>query len=163
MLDSNLLGFGEADLTTNRAGRISERQRQQLNDQGKQLSFLYGTLYTVVVGGFFITVFSETHGWTPATLLIGGLVGLALGAVVAFTTWQPYSLDLAEGIVESIQGRVALNLAAFWPRSRPTLWVQEKRFEITRKIGSAFEEDRRYRIYFAPNTNTILSAQLLED
>lgn len=93
-------------------------------------------------------------------LLAISLIGLLVGfpsALLMLMTWLRLSADLA-GYVQRASG-----CARFSPVSPlgAYLIVGDQRFAISRRAYEAFSAGRCYRLYYAPISRTILSAEML--
>lgn len=147
MLLSGVLGFSAADLTANRLGILTDKQRENLLTQRLHaLARPSALLLVVVLGGLLIEA-----EW----LVIAFVAACIISVVVAI--WVRFSQDL-EGPVEAIAGKWLPNHSS---RGRVTVDMGGLVFTVPPSTQRAFNESARYRLYYTPGTRTILSAEII--
>lgn len=141
------LDFTASDLAFNRRGELSQRQREKLQKYRLTLAKNWG------IGLLAISLIGLLVG-LPSALLVLEL--LLIGGLMLMT-WLRLSADLA-GYVQRASG-----CARFSPVSPlgAYLIVGDQRFAISRRAYEAFSAGRCYRLYYAPISRTILSAEML--
>ncbi len=147
MLLSGVLGFSAADLTANRLGILTNKQRKNLLSQRLQaLVWPSALLLVVILGGLLIEAEWLVIAFTSACII---------SVIVAI--WVRFSQDL-DGPVEVIAGK--------WNPQRSTLGryavdIGGLVFTVPASSQRAFSESARYRLYYTPGTRTILSAEMI--
>ncbi len=157
------LGFDEDDLAANRAGVVTEAQIGVLHRMIRRQALGWIALIVIVL---------------PYTLvLIPGLLALKnidwicccftspiVGGIILFTTFLRrmtiYMDDIYERRVKVAEGRVQLNVKA-WRNAQYQLQVGDQRFPVNKKGLLTFKTGDPYRIYYAPHSKRILSAEWL--
>ena len=144
---SGELGFSAADLTANRLGIMTAKQRQQLHTRRLQaMKKPAAVLGLVILGGL---------------LFYAEWLVIAFGAVcmisIMVAIWVRFTQDL-DSPVETIAGQLRSYHSAFG-QCAANIGGVELSFPHT--LHRAFNESARYRLYFTPGTRTILSAEIL--
>ena len=157
-------GFSEDDLYANQRGRLTERQRQRLQQQHKLLTHVMrfgatGSAVTAVIG---VLVGQVVGSWF--TLLMIALAAIEFGVLYPLIDRfrKPFQTDLSEGRVERIDGE-ATTLA--YRKRRVTLTaikIGEKQVYADRASFRTLSAGGRYRAYFAPASSTLMSFERLE-
>jgi hypothetical protein len=156
------LTFTERDLRSNREGELSDSQHERLRrERGAYLSRSALVLSISPVAGIYAIAEAGRLLHTPVPLLL--LVALALGGYALYVWLRLRRLggDLRSGYAASVEG-VAQRSTAHDPtrgQHRYTLTIGDTRFEVSKRVYDAFEDDQRYRVYYTPNTRTLLSAE----
>ena len=157
------LKFDEDDLAVNRAGNVSEGQYRRLRNQRDALLWPFAGLLVIggvggVIGFARVDPDSGLVIWIIFVIVAVGFVGTVL-----FLTWINLAKDLGGGYVAAIEGRVQLDVKGKGNIIRYTVGIDYQFFPVDKATFLAFKNGDPYRIYFAPNTKTILSAEWLYD
>lgn len=165
------LNFSAEDLAANRDGYMTFEQRARLRrramlDAGSYLAF------ACLVGLFFFMMLSVAFSDNvPSSLILGGLLTLTgmfgLGTVIVFGAmahrWRLYRADLYKGDVSTTAGSVSLDIQDWGRRASYKVRVERLTFDVSKKALLAFKNGERYRVYYAPNSKTLLSAEPMPD
>ncbi len=147
MVLSGALGFSAADLNANRLGVLTPYQRQLLSGHRlRTLSWSAGLMIFLAVLGI---------AFQMQFLLIAFLA--ACFVTIMLATWQRYQEDF-DVPVETIAGNLMLQPL---PLGRYAAVINGQSFRLSKQLKSAFNESLRYRLYYAPGTRTILSAEII--
>ncbi len=157
------LDFDDVDLDANRDGAMTEKQRLALRRKRWQILWNPGAF----AFAFWVLVASyvcwnqigkgDLLGLVVFILFVVGMGGLA---IMLLSRWMtPIDSDLREGVVSGISGQVLLDVQP-WPRYgiTCTLRIQDVRFEIKKPVMLAFHNGEHYRVYYAAQSKTLLSA-----
>jgi hypothetical protein len=162
------IGFTEEDLEANREGYMSKRQRSRL--YAKRSSWGIRTILAVGIT-LFLCVSAIIDGnrigdTVSSRLAIIGLICIVGGSAVVYTRLKGanFTADLWKGEIHIIEGRVVLDVSNQGNRGDfYTVRIDDTTFAINKPIFLAFKNDDPYRIYYAPRSKTILSAEWLRD
>jgi hypothetical protein len=175
--------FTMADLEDNRKGKISNKQMTKLFGRALRpirypAMALLGWLICcfivkTLVPGIVLTV-AAVLGFKTIGLLFGAVTLACLGAlfVAMLRSFRYVALlvqDLSAGKAVSVDGRASvsreesrgLGLDQFHGEQRMQCWyvVQERYFEVSEEAGAALPHGTRFRIYFAPKSQLLLSIE----
>jgi hypothetical protein len=90
---------------------------------------------------------------------LGGLLYFLWQAV---NTWRRYSRDLSDGFVELIEGMVVQNPKGQGRYTTYSIQVAGQEFKVDGKTMLAFQNGGQYRVYYVPNSKTIVAAESLD-
>ncbi len=163
MIDEKLkqaLKFTDADVEANRAGQISDSQRNKLVRGIIRRSAGLGilSLFLFVVG--LVSIFGLLLFLTFWAWVFAGLLGYLLWMDV-----QKQRLALLRGTVDRATGLVEIETRSkstgdvHIRATEPVLVVGGMSFEVSRYIVSAFHEGNYYTVYYILETRTLLSAE----
>jgi hypothetical protein len=146
--------FNEDDLTSNRVGELSDKQKQRFLTSTRVGTIVF-VLSGLVLAAIFVWSWEEPLDqlpWAiPAFMIVSFLI-------IGIYVYRLGSKVYRSGIVESTTGR-----AIFKKRLRETfLQVGGKYFRAQRKFRQIFVPDVQYKIYYAPSDNTIVSVEILD-
>jgi len=153
------LGFTLDDLQANREGRMTHQQRLPLESRRNTWTGWRVLIFTlcIVLGAVFV-----------ANQMTAFAIGTGVFSLLfyAFSRWQmsPYVSDLREGSVKAAEGRVKLDIHhhdKVGNREDFIVSMMNKRFYVKRHVFDAFENANAYRVYFAPKSQILLSAEWL--
>jgi len=163
-----VLGFTHPDLLANHAGRMTDAQRVGLRQGsprlvredvlmagGFGLFFLIG-LIAILPGGALVPC-------VGGTVILGLLTALAAG--LAVRKWIAIRSDVDDGAVMALEGPARHRAVGGMVGRYGAVYqlvIQETRFELPKDTLSIFREDATYRIYYAPRSKIILSAEPLQ-
>ncbi len=162
------LGFNEADLEANRAGRLSASQRASWFRQHVYRAVGSAAVCLLLAAGCVALAFAIGIGYQLAwaVLILAALI-LFLGgymAVVAFNLSQ----DLTAGVVSSVEGLVqpsvqVINMRTVSYVPAMPLWtfywvVGDQRFWVSGKAYGVLTP-ARHRLYFLPLTRRVVAAE----
>ncbi|MBK8029120.1 MAG: hypothetical protein J0M07_23545 [Anaerolineae bacterium] len=154
------LKFTDDDLAMNAAGRLSKTQVAALHRRR--------TIGAVMIGGLCVTVaFFLLIGTVGATaslgpILLAMLVFMAFALAVGALPAVRITRDLKMG-VQVAEGRVELDTTPAQNSASYRVKVDGRKFNVQKRAFLAFKNGDPYRIYYAPNTKMILSAEWLRD
>ncbi|MCI0713916.1 MAG: hypothetical protein L0154_27415 [Chloroflexi bacterium] len=149
-------GFTPEDLQANRARRITQRQRQNLNN-------LF--VKTVLVGVFLLLlpalVGLAIVAWQGGDLLsLEGLLGLLIGLILfsfyAVANYRDIALifDLSRGTVEIITGKIE-RTGAYLNVGRHQFLLEEAKLDL-------IQSGLRYTFYYLPVSKRIIGVEFAE-
>jgi hypothetical protein len=161
------LGFDEEDLLANRDRVLSDRQCGNLiNQQAVRivLALLVSSLYL----GLTAILLGRGAGGTN---LLDRLLGIILtwGMLVllissAGSRWMPLKEGIEEGLVENVEGYLAKKIIRLGRnRYDYRLLIGGQDFGVGWTVFRTFQHKGRYRVYYLPHSETILSAEFLPD
>ncbi len=166
----SLFLFNDDDLAANRRGELTERQRNRLiHDRRFTLVNALGNqwVYTLTIVAVFLSIIgnplSNAHGsWAILLLLIPALISYL---IVVIPLWIRLSSDLSKGTVETITGFTQLATKIVKrPRGGDIktdyIKVGAHYFRVSPKMFNQLKlEPTRYRAYYAPRSNSLLSLE----
>ena len=157
-----VLRFSEEDIEASRQGRMTESQRALIWWRSSEANFWYIILPVMVLFTIhFRPMIQDDNG----AFLVIALFGTLIGTRIAVDVLRVYQ-DTGQDEVQKIEGvvmkdrkpRTAGNAPRnFYIRIRNTI------FKVSPSEISAFEHGKFYRIFYAPRSKVILSAELLTD
>jgi hypothetical protein len=170
-----IFNFTEDDLAANRAGRMSARQATRLQSDYKNVA-----IRSVLV----VSIFSCLGCVSLTAALIGkslpgigdagsALMMVAVIAIVVFVTiaiqQTKTQFDLKQRAVTYVDGGLKLKLVPAKAALYYKVEVASKTFDISREVFDTLYtyhkidlEQRLYRVYYAPETKKLLSAEILD-
>lgn len=155
------LKFDESDLDLNSQGLLSNPQIAVLRGQRT----LYG-MGTLAMMAAFIIYFrllglSAFSGELCFVTIMLGLLG-ALYLHVAFTGWFNAYQDVKKGHAEMVAGHTTMEIKSAGKGGVHYLvTVDDIEFRVDKPAFLAFKNGEPYRVFYAPNTKKILSAEWL--
>lgn len=162
---ARVLNFTEEDLVANRQGYMTKEQRVKLRKmvikRGIYQPLGVFWIYTAVI--FFLIFSGAAHAQgrdLRAISVVGFVVASVAMGIYTYYAWRRLRDDLHKGDVAMEAGRIALEVGM---RGRNSLTIQMTTFAINAETLLAFRNDARYRIYYAPHTKLILSAESMKD
>jgi hypothetical protein len=169
----NTLDFTTQDLVANHQGMLSPAQREWLSHQ-RPSWWTPQAISAVLSSGTALTVLGATVIGKVAFLLGLPMAGFGLGMTLylgatAWTMhrslvhrWRRIEDDLRAGSVGVANGRAYLYLHTNRVGlEHYSLRIQGKKFDLQRRAFFAFQDCKRYRVYFAPQSRLLLSAEML--
>jgi hypothetical protein len=142
------LDFTAEDLFANRAGRISARQRDLLLRRRTQTVQRWLLAAAVWAGlGLLFRLGIITVSFIAACLMSGAVLH-----------WQRFDADMRER-VQSRTGWLRIRQLPAWLVRRWLVCVEDDCFDIPAHSRAAFDDRRRYRLYYAAGSRTLLSAE----
>ncbi|MCA0455244.1 MAG: hypothetical protein LCI00_14810 [Chloroflexi bacterium] len=144
---SGELGFSAADLTANRLGVMTAKQREQVYTRRLQAMKLPAVVLVLVIFGGLL--------FEAEWLMI--VFGAACMISILVAIWVRFAQDL-DSPVEAIAGQWTPYRSTF---GRSALHMGGLMFHLPQAAHQAFNERARYRLYFTPGTRTILSAEII--
>jgi hypothetical protein len=159
------LDFTADDLAANRAGVLSEWQQRKSHEEARKVERM-GSIFIVfslVLTATVLTIqgYRAYEGDSGSVLTAVILLILVLGGVgywiksrsLTSATQAPTPVGMAEG-------RVTVRVSSDSYDMFDEIFVGDNNIKLqTRKSGRAFMAGGRYRIYYQPFTNEILSAE----
>ncbi len=160
------LDFTEADLDTNRQGRLGDHQRSLLV-RGVARNLGLGIVFALLAVGCVIGAFAVgvANGLGLRILLVAGCM-LAFAALLA---WYgiPVWMDVRAGAVSSIEGMVREQEketdVGTGPTTHVPIWtyywtVDGRRFNVRGRAWAALTP-ARHRVYFLPGSRKLVAAE----
>ncbi len=162
----DVLGFDEDDLAVNQAGNITASQLEALrNGYHKWAARL---LLVLVIALAYLFIFVLPAVASPDASIVGtcfsSLFAGVFGIVLTIGCWRKaggYGRDLYERRLEIAEGRVQLSMKSAGRSAQYVLEVGDQRFQVSQKALLTFKNGDPYRIYYAPCSKRILSAEWL--
>ncbi len=157
------LGFTDADLAANRAGRLSDAQKQRLTKGWRRtLSIFIGVIAAV---GFAATLalFLGQRNNSPVLTVVGIALTLinALTVGIGAQSYLRTSRDLRSGSVAAVSGVVSHTLRVSGRLATYVLRLDGEEVIVPKPVFFAIEEGKPYRLYRAPVSKTLLAAEAL--
>ncbi len=146
--------FDERDLIENREGRLSERQKRRLRQNGFTQAGIWLT-----VAAFSLLVAGLAAGHTNVFLmLISGIFGVFSAGVasVAFTRMRE---DANLGQVARLEGAIKLNITPIQGVALYSVKVGGRTFHIHQKLLLSLRDGDHYTAYYAPKSGTLLAIE----
>lgn len=168
-LMQQMMGFTSNDLAANRAGQMSERQCHalQVQRQRRMVEFslaLGGVLIFFMLMSLSILTAGE-GGVLLAVLFLASVFGRAAARNSIWRFWRGVGSDLQTARASMVYGRVYVDISRLRAVQIYHLHVaargRARSFEIDEETSKLFEVGQPYRIYFAPQSGVILSAEAL--
>ncbi len=177
--------FNESDLFTNRAGRLSPKQQEKINETEKgasQIFFWAGVVFILMALGatYGIVKPAFQHGFAVDGLtdLIGTAVGLAIAwGILGFLTIGSFRLSRSkfDSSVQHVEGKVNFVKVEKeeWTEStdgiRSSKTVEEYELRVGRvafedvdeELLNIIEEGDTYTFYYTKETKDILSCEFI--
>jgi hypothetical protein len=163
------LGFNAADLDANRAGRLSDGQRERLARSGQRsLRLLIGVAAAIVMGAALLLYLGQRSG-SPILGLIGVSMTVINAVVLAFGARSRLRLrdDLQTGRVLAVTGavhrivRVQSRIVTYVLAVDDVPGEASGRLSVSRRVFNAFEEGKRYRLYQTAGSRLLVAAEKL--
>ena len=155
------LNFTDEDLQANRDGKLSEKQREKL-EIAQQRSFRVLWVMTfIILASLLLALVSGTYG-----LIALGTIALLLAIMALMeylTSYRAYQHDLNLKTIETAQGLLEYIMrenTSFDGMTHPAgIRIGELKFLLLQDQTTSFLEGEIYSIYYAPATQTLLSAE----
>ena len=155
------LDFTEADLEANQAGELSARQIKAL-EKRRGLMFM-GVFASIVVMALFFLLASVMQPSDDAFVFYFFAVFPALLAIyLAYNVYRSSS-DTRERRSAVVEGRVALDVSGGQNSANFAIKLENKKFRLNKRQFLTFKNGDPYRVYYAPRSKRILSAEWLRD
>jgi hypothetical protein len=169
------LSVTEFDLEVNRKGHISPDQhrlifRQKLQQHHIANVLLVGTVIGWILIGHGVSVYLKWaqpfDGINHLMSYLSPFMGLfVLGLVLVGAyhyIWRSVQADIQAGKVASITGRVGIEIdEGKFPTHK--LHIEEQSFQVSREVLMAIQNGQVYRLYYAPHSHVLLSAERVAD
>jgi hypothetical protein len=164
------IGFTLEDLQANRDGYMTKHQRKELNYRRRliRVARLGLIMFAPVMVGLYVQGASAPKDGmmlTSEVILINAVflaVLLLIAFGITFLLLHNLNKDLRKGDVVALEGRVQIYEMGSESRGKIYfLAIDETSFRVSKAVSEAFHKGDDYRIYIAPNTRTILSADWL--
>ena len=155
------LNFTEADLEANQAGALSARQVAAL-EQRRNWSFM-GMIASIVVTALVFLIASVMQPGDDAIVVaILSTIPIAFAIWLAYTAYR-YGKDVAERHSAAVEGRVELDIGGGQNSTNLAIKLENKKFRVNKRQFLTFKSGDPYRIYYAPRSKRVLSAEWLRD
>ncbi len=147
---SMLPGFSPADLVDNRAGRLSPTQRdERASDIGEK------TALSLLGLALFLAIPIVQGNW-----LFAGMG--AIGAIVVVARWWKGHDELTAGVVALAEGDARTrHIPGGEDPDEWHLYINGLELQTEKAVHHAFQPGGPYRVYYLPNTLTVVSAEPL--
>ena len=155
------LNFSAEDLEANRAGRLSEAQRERLTRSLRRTVRILCSLVLVFGLGATTILFEAQHNDSTVLNLIGILLTVINAGIVGLSV-QSYlrtSSDVKNGRVATISGVVSHTIRVSGRVATYILKVGDQNVVVSRLVFFAVEDGKAYHFYRAPFSKTLLSAE----
>jgi hypothetical protein len=159
------LHFSQRDLHVNRNGYLSEAQKAMMRQWRKRalqegvLALLLGLPSMALI---FSAVRRTNAGFAvPLLLVIGAVTFYIAGQDLA--AWARVGADIYSERARSARGRATLWLgpSLLWREPAYHVRLRGITFQVDKQAYRWFDQFERYKIYYAPNSRIILSAEQL--
>jgi hypothetical protein len=156
---ASALNFTEEELAANRDRYMTKAQRVRLRREFMRyrvgLALTVGAIWSLIWAWLWLNARDNQNMY-----LLINVVGVIPLVGNAFSSWRSVKLDLLKGDVAMEAGHIGLQ---FIGRGISALTIQQVIFSMSSEVLSAFRDGARYRIYYAPHTKHILSAEPMRD
>lgn len=144
------LDFSLSDLDANRRGELTSRQRAHLEHRRlREMELCTLGLILLILAGILFEL---------RLMLV--VFGAACLVSIMLAVGMRYEEDL-RGRVQVVSGRPTFKPAVALPlHPRDHLLIDSQEFSVSQHIKQAFDTGHHYRLYFAPGSRTILSAEV---
>jgi hypothetical protein len=163
------LNFTEEDLTANREGYLTKKQRSELNKYRLLWITCFALTFAALSCGVWWAILDGVRRSDSVASRIG-IVSLLwiIASGVAIFTWykkRKFDHDLRQGEVQVAKGNVQVGVRLIRPKGTPLhyLNIEGVSWAIDDPLFSSFKNGDPYAIYYAPHSKTILSAEWLRD
>lgn len=157
---SDVLRFTEDDLAANRAGALSDAQRQRLEGAWNRTALIAGiSVFAIIIGATFLIFLGQRN--ESAVLTVIGLVLTVVNAGIVGLLAQSrirLNQDLRLNVV-STKGTVAHTVKVFNRTATYVLEMNGERLLVSKPVFFAFEERTAYTLYRTAANKTLLSAE----
>jgi hypothetical protein len=158
----SLLQFNEDELETNRQGRLSEMQEYRLRLRLRR-SIAIGIGFILIMSLIAtILIFLGSQEESPILTVIGvgvTICGAAITGVFA-RYWLRLNADIQQGKVSEVAGELERIVKPINRRVMTYLLrVDQAEFVVAKETFKVFKHGEAYRLYRAPYTGTLLSAE----
>lgn len=145
-----VFSFDDDDLMQNRAGNLSEKQRQYLAEQNRFRSGCFAALIVVVAVAACVLALAGEIAWQ---VMLFGVATLTL-MLAGFIFWNQQALRSARvARVSGIAEPIYIGDDEYGMR------IGDKRFRVLEKQHDAFNEGDKYTVYYLPGNNKIVSVE----
>ncbi|MBN8638752.1 MAG: hypothetical protein J0M07_25785 [Anaerolineae bacterium] len=152
------LDFDEDDLAANERGSYSERQIATLHHQrSRQLRRTVLMCAVVIVMAAFVA-FVWPLAAIPMLLLV--LLFLLMATLNGGQALRRLARDVRDSVA-AVEGRIELDARSAENGGDYFVQMDAYKFKVQREAFFAFKNRDPYRLYYAPNTKTILSVEWL--
>ena len=168
-MEANLrkaLSFSISDLMSNRAGILTDTQRRALRAERGDVLIIYGSfiaVVTLVLGAALSTLGNKQLALPYPDIRLACVIALIATSCHLFYLVGRLNTDLQRGVVHAIEGVVATVIPFADGRrhflGRGYVQVNRTKFYCARDTLLAFERNAKYRLYYAPRSKVILSAE----
>jgi hypothetical protein len=155
------LNFTPEDLAANRAGHLSEAQKERLTHNWQRTLWIVIAIVVVCGLGATTLLFLAQQQGSPILSFIG--VGVTvLNAVIVGVGAQSYlrtSRDIREGRVAEMSGAVSHTIRVSGRVATYILKLDGQPLVVSKPVFFAVEDGKPYRFYRAPASKTLLSGE----
>lgn len=155
-------GFTQEDLDANRRGRLTARQVSFLASRYRRSVALAGATVIVLSSIALGAIISECNTTGLVIVLCLAVIGFIIVMSIDPQAWQK---DIRSNSVKCICGEVRLSIVTTGSgHHRSTsyrLRVQEHKFYINADQFTLLKNNEAYRVFYTPNTERILSFELV--
>jgi hypothetical protein len=146
----------EETLAANADGLLTDQQRAALlSERGNWLGIGIATVFTAIFLTISIPWIFEYNGASTSFVWFVTTAGVTFTLYCAWQ-WRRFAIDL-QSPVESGEGVIYLDVR----RGKPTVSIGDLHFLTTPDRFMVFKNGDPYRIYYAPGSMTVLSAEWL--
>ncbi len=148
----DLLTFAEVDLQANRAGHVSDDQRQTLLKMRRARLLNQPALLALIGSGVWLLLFRGGGAFVGLALLLGAFALWLNGLAQAITI----TIDLRDPQVQAIQGRITLirSINGFFVR------IGDETLRVNLALYQYFSQNRGiYTLYYTPNAKVLLAVE----
>ncbi|MCU0464256.1 MAG: hypothetical protein MUF38_06775 [Anaerolineae bacterium] len=149
------LDFTQADLSENRAGRLTTSQYDRIRRAAVDVVLRYGLgvgMGAVVVVGLALPSLDGMNPFPVAVVVLSVLTAL-IGATLAVTTFRRAQADLSGGRAEAVTG------VAYLGSKGRTFRIGEVDLFLGAHAKAAFVPGQTYTLYLSQHSRTPLSAE----
>lgn len=155
------LGFTETELAANRAGHLTDTQKERLSKMWRRT---LNILIAVVIGvGLIATIFlylaQENNSLILYVIGIGLTVLNAVIMGIGASSYLRVSRDIRNGRAAVLEGTLRHTIRLSGRTRTYILDIGSERIVVPRATFNAFEEGIGYRLYRAPATRMLLTAE----
>ncbi len=156
-----LLDFDADDLKANRAGHLSERQRQRLGRLRRRAALLSGgIIFAIVLLASAVIFFGQREDSAIAVLIGIGLT--AVNAVLmarAVQSWLRLDEDLRRGEIETLSGTIERTVRVVGRALIYLIKIDGRELNVPKAVFNVLPDGGRWHIYRARRSASLLAAE----
>lgn len=160
------LQFTPADLDANRAGRLSDAQRERLRRSGRPMFYAVVGLALALIIGAALLIYLGQRSESPILSLVGVSLTVINAVVLAVGVGSRLRLreDLRSGQVVMIDG-VVRRVVRVGRRSAAYVLAVELpqgtlRLNVSKAVFNGFQDGVRYHLYRTPSARLLVAAEI---
>jgi len=158
--------FPAADLETNKAGRLTDDQRQRYRslERGLRKNEFVGALMCAALAAVFLTATGPAPNSQYRPLVGAAFAAAAVVLLIVATVWSDsLTRDLRAGRVVSVEGAVGKHTYSGRTTSFDYVDLGGRSYEVGRSVYEFTPEAGYVRLYVLPRSHKVVNMELLPD